>query len=110
RDPKCPDVFKRQLEEAKTEWRRRRPKAEGFICARRELEKVGFPGFTFRPLAAEVLFPPSIFILYPREALLRDARSLREGSRLLCERKRSVIRPAFAESGSKNRLSQASQR
>ena len=23
RDPKCPEVFKRQLEEAKTEWRRR---------------------------------------------------------------------------------------
>jgi len=27
RDPKCPEVFKRQLEEAKTEWRRRYPKA-----------------------------------------------------------------------------------
>ena len=27
RDPKCPEVFKRQLEEAKTEWRRRHPKA-----------------------------------------------------------------------------------
>jgi len=26
-DPKCPEVFKRQLEEAKTEWRRRHPKA-----------------------------------------------------------------------------------
>jgi hypothetical protein len=26
RDPKCPEVFKRQLEEAKTEWRRRYPK------------------------------------------------------------------------------------
>ena len=28
RDPKCPEVFKRQLEEAKTEWRRRHPKAQ----------------------------------------------------------------------------------
>jgi hypothetical protein len=27
RDPKCPEVFKRQLEEAKTAWRRRHPKA-----------------------------------------------------------------------------------
>ena len=27
RDPKCPEVFKRQLEEAKTEWRRRHRKA-----------------------------------------------------------------------------------
>ena len=26
RDPKCPEVFKRQLEEAKTEWRCRHPK------------------------------------------------------------------------------------
>ena len=26
RDPKCPEVFKRQLGEAKTEWRRRHPK------------------------------------------------------------------------------------
>jgi hypothetical protein len=26
RDPKCPEVFKRQLEEDKTEWRRRHPK------------------------------------------------------------------------------------
>jgi hypothetical protein len=28
RDPKCPEVFTRQLEEAKTEWRRRHPKAQ----------------------------------------------------------------------------------
>jgi len=28
RDTKCPEVFKRQLEEAKTEWRRRHPKAQ----------------------------------------------------------------------------------
>jgi len=28
REPKCPEVFKRQLEEAKTEWRRRHPKAQ----------------------------------------------------------------------------------
>ena len=28
RDPKCPEVFKRQLEEAKNEWRRRHPKAQ----------------------------------------------------------------------------------
>jgi hypothetical protein len=28
RHPKCPEVFKRQLEEAKTEWRRRHPKAQ----------------------------------------------------------------------------------
>ena len=28
RDPRCPEVFKRQLEEAKTEWRRRHPKAQ----------------------------------------------------------------------------------
>jgi len=28
RDPKCPEVFKRQLEEAKTEWKRRHPKAQ----------------------------------------------------------------------------------
>ena len=28
RDPKCPEVFKRQLEEAKTEWLRRHPKAQ----------------------------------------------------------------------------------
>jgi hypothetical protein len=28
RDPKCPEVFKRQLEEAKTEWRCRHPKAQ----------------------------------------------------------------------------------
>jgi hypothetical protein len=28
RDPKCHEVFKRQLEEAKTEWRRRHPKAQ----------------------------------------------------------------------------------
>ena len=59
----------------------------------------------------------SIFALYQREALLRDTRSLRENSRSLrkdlrslCERERSVVIPAFAESGSKNRLSQARQR
>jgi len=28
RDPKCPEVFKQQLEEAKTEWWRRHPKAQ----------------------------------------------------------------------------------
>jgi hypothetical protein len=28
RDPRCPEMFKRQLEEAKTEWRRRHPKAQ----------------------------------------------------------------------------------
>ena len=28
RDPKCPDVFRRQLEEARAEWRRRHPKAQ----------------------------------------------------------------------------------
>jgi hypothetical protein len=28
RDPRCPEVFKRQLEEAKTEWRRRYPHAQ----------------------------------------------------------------------------------
>jgi len=28
RDPKCPDTFKRQLAEARAEWRRRHPKAE----------------------------------------------------------------------------------
>jgi len=27
RDPKCSDTFKRQLEEARAEWRRRHPKA-----------------------------------------------------------------------------------
>jgi hypothetical protein len=26
RDPKCPEVFKRQLEEARAEWRRRHPR------------------------------------------------------------------------------------
>jgi len=25
RDPRCPDTFKRQLEEARAEWRRRHP-------------------------------------------------------------------------------------
>src|SRR5215469_17107388 len=54
--------------------------------------------------------PQSIFALYQREALLRDSRSLREDSRSLCARERSVVRPAFGEFGSKNRLSQASQR
>ena len=52
----------------------------------------------------------SIFALYQREGLLRDLRSLREDSRSLCEQERSVVRPMVAESGSKNRLSQASQR
>jgi len=28
RDPKCPNTFKRQLEEAVAEWRRRHPKTE----------------------------------------------------------------------------------
>jgi len=28
RDPQCPEVFKRQPEEAKTEWKRRHPKAQ----------------------------------------------------------------------------------
>ena len=28
RDPKCPEVFKRHLEEAKAEWRHRHPKAQ----------------------------------------------------------------------------------
>ena len=28
RDPKCPEVFKRQLEEAKNEWLRRHPKEQ----------------------------------------------------------------------------------
>ena len=28
RDPRCPDTFKRQLQEARAEWRRRHPKAE----------------------------------------------------------------------------------
>ena len=28
RDPKCPDTFKRQLKEARAEWRRRHPKAQ----------------------------------------------------------------------------------
>ena len=28
RDPRCPDTFKRQLEEARAEWRRRHPKAQ----------------------------------------------------------------------------------
>jgi hypothetical protein len=33
RDPKCPEVFKRQLEEAKTEWRRRRTrKRSDYLC------------------------------------------------------------------------------
>ena len=44
RDPKCPEVFKRQLEEAKTEWRRRHPKGAVIICARRKLEEGGFRG------------------------------------------------------------------
>jgi hypothetical protein len=26
RDPRCPDIFKRQLEEARGEWRRRHPR------------------------------------------------------------------------------------
>jgi hypothetical protein len=28
RDPRCPDTFKRQLAEARAEWRRRHPKAQ----------------------------------------------------------------------------------
>jgi hypothetical protein len=28
RDPRCPDTFKRQLAEARAEWRRRNPKAQ----------------------------------------------------------------------------------
>jgi hypothetical protein len=27
-DPRCPDTFKHQLEEARAEWRRRHPKAQ----------------------------------------------------------------------------------
>jgi hypothetical protein len=48
--------------------------------------------------------------LYQREALLRDSRSLREDSRFLCGRERSVVKPTFAECGVKNRSSQSSQR
>jgi hypothetical protein len=95
------------------------------ICARRNLEEVDFPGFTFprglvlgayaryvrlSTVAAEVLLPQSIFALYQREAFLRDSRSLREDSRPLCGRERSVARPDFAECESKNRSSQSSQR
>ena len=65
---------------------------------------------TFNRRAGGPFAPQRIFVLYQREALLRDSRSLRGDSRSLCERERSVVRPAFAESGSKNRLSQASQR
>jgi hypothetical protein len=32
RDPKCPEVFKRQLEEAKTEWRRSTRKLSDIMC------------------------------------------------------------------------------
>jgi len=64
--------------------------------------------FAERP--PECPLPGAFLDLYQREALLRDSRSLREDSRSLRERERSVVRPAFAESGSKNRLSQASQR
>jgi len=28
RDPRCPDTFKRQLQEARADWRRRYPKAQ----------------------------------------------------------------------------------
>ena len=28
RDPRCPDTFKRQLQEARAEWRRRHPKVQ----------------------------------------------------------------------------------
>ena len=84
----------------------------------------GFPGRAFEEglrlsirsvvrlsnVASECLLPQSIFVLYQREARLRDSRSLREDSPSLCERERSVVSPMFAESGSKNRLSQASQR
>jgi len=73
--------------------------------------------YCLQPSRRRSFCPQSIFALYQREALLRDSRSLREvsrsvreDSRSLCERERSVVRPMLAESGSKNRLSQASQR
>ena len=99
--------------------------------AKGEPEEGGFPGRAFEEglrlsirsvvrlsnVASECLLPQSIFALYQREARLRDSRSLRQDSRSLredspslCERERSVVSPMFAESGSKNRLSQASQR
>jgi len=58
----------------------------------------------------EVLLLQSIFALYRCEAFLRDSRSLREDSRSVCGRERSVVRPDFAECGKKNRSSQSSQR
>jgi len=42
RDPKCPEVFKRQLEEAKTEWRQASESAV-IICARRKPEAGRLP-------------------------------------------------------------------
>jgi len=64
------------------------------ICARLKPEEGGFPGRAFEEglrvsirsvvrlstVASECLLPQSIFALYQREALLRDLRSLREGS------------------------------
>ena len=99
--------------------------------AKGEPEEGGFPGRAFEEglrlsirsvvrlsnVVSECLLPQSIFALYQREARLRDSRALRQDSRSLredspslCERERSVVSPMFAESGSKNRLSQASQR
>ena len=52
-------------------------------------------------VAAEVLLLQSIFALYQCEAFLRDSRSLREDSRSVCGRERSVVRPDFAECESK---------
>ena len=99
--------------------------------AKGEPEEGGFPGRALRKTRAKHTLGSetvnrraggpfarqSIFALYQREALLRDtrslredSRSLREDSRSLCEWERSVVIPAFAESGSKNRLSQARQR
>jgi hypothetical protein len=107
------------------------PENAVIICARRKPEEGGFPGRAFEEglrlsirsvvrlsnVVSECLLPQSIFALYQREARLRDSRALRQDSRSLredspslCERERSVVSPMFAESGSKNRLSQASQR
>jgi hypothetical protein len=92
--------------------------------AKGEPEEGGFPGRAFEEglrvsirsvvrlstVASDCLLPQSIFALYQREALLRDSRSLREHSRSLFGRERSLVRPDFAECESKNRSSQSSQR
>jgi hypothetical protein len=95
--------------------------------AKGEPEEGGFPGRAFEEGlrvsirsvvrlstvasdCSDCLLPQSIFALYQREALLRDSRSLREDSRSLCGRERSVVRPDFADCESKNRSSQSSQR